>query len=314
MKLLARGVMSVVVVSLALAVAPSAQAACTSDRFFGTYPSEGACGNYCYVFSPGVNTVESMKGFYWVLGEGPTRNSGIYEFDGTNGSQPWFIGGGPYANGWSLFTSTNNGLTEGCPGPGAAVWLFSDLSQDGGSALWAIAAVEEDLFSGSLAFDLGLNGTINLQPLPDVSVTDVQRGGNGELIVDLSWAPNAAAAFTTSTSLVPDVNLVVTGWNVYKREVPSGAQAPTDRANDSWDMVGTVAGDAASGGQVTFSCDDPANNQVFLAVAPELDNGFTAPAYLGRNSTRVECDPNLADPGDRRDRKGFERPTKLKRR
>jgi hypothetical protein len=311
-KLLVRLAIGGTTLALALMVALPVDAACTSDRTFGTYPSAGACGAYCYILSPGMNTAETMEGFYWVLGEGPTRNSGGYMFDGTGGSQPWFIPGSPFPNGWSLTTTVNNGQTVGCPADDAAVWLFTDLSADGESAVFGIAAAEENLLN-FLNFDLGIAGTLVLQPIPDLQVVDVQVS-TGTLTLDLTWTPNAGDAFTTSTGIVDTVDSVVTGWNIYKHEVPRGAAAPSDRTNvdTNWQLVGTATGSLANSAQVTFACDDPVNNQVFLALAPDLDNGFTSTAYVGQNSTRVECDANVADPAPRK--RTFDKPKKLRQR
>jgi hypothetical protein len=135
--------------------------------------------------------------------------------------------------------------------------------------------------------------------------------------VDLTWTPNAADAFTTSTDEVASPGDVVTGWNVYKHEVPRGGAAPSDRTNveSNWQLVGNVPGHETASAQVIFTCDDPTNNQVFLAMAPDLDSGFTSTAYVGRNSTRVECDPNLADPAPRKGRRlETQRPSKIRRR
>jgi hypothetical protein len=316
-KQLTRLVIGGATLALAMMIMSSAQAACTSDRTFGTYPSAGACGAYCYINSPGMNTAATMEGFYWVLGEGETRNSGGYMFDGTGGSQPWHIpnpfpdGNDPFPGGWSLTTTVNNGQTVGCPSPDPTVFVFSDISQDGGSALYGLAAVVEDLLN-FLNYDIGLAGTMTLQPIPDLGVVDVQISTD-TLTVDLNWTPNASDAFTTSTAAIPTVDTVVTGWNIYKQEVPAGNAPPTDRTNDPaiWELVGTAAGSAANSAVVTFSC--AATNQVFLALAPDLDNGFTSTAYVGGNSTRVECDPNVAEPAPRK-QKTIERPKKLRQR
>lgn len=301
------------VVALALSVASPVEAACTSDRTFGTYPSAGACGYYCYVFTSGDNNSSSVKGFYWVLGEGSTRNSGGYEFDGTGGSQPWFIPGSPFTNGWSLTTTVNNGQTTGCPAPDPTVWVFSDSSPTGG--LYGLSASDEDL-TNFLAYDLGIGmtgGRLTLQPVPAVSITGASSP-EPNLVVNLGWTPNGASAFQTNSATITGVGQVLTGWRLYKFEVPRGGAAPSTLAVADWQLVTTFAGTTTNVGSATFQCDDPANNEVFLALAPDLDNGFTTSAYVGGVSTRIECDPNVADPGERKDFRLIGKPKKIRQR
>ena len=222
------------VIALAVVVASPVNATCTADRTLGTYivgGSSGTCGFYCYVSSPGDNTATSMEGYYWVLTQGTTRNSGSYQFDGTGGSQPWFIPNNPFPNGWSLTTTVNNGGTNGCPSPSppGTVFLFQDTNGGGGgSSMYALAAVDETI-AGQIAFDLGVAigggnpGQLVLQPMPNCTITNTSRDGGGNLIVDLSWTPNGAAAFVTSSSTITAVGQVITGWNFYSHEVLRGA-------------------------------------------------------------------------------------------
>jgi hypothetical protein len=271
-----------VVLALAAIIASPVQAGCTSDRTFGTYPS--AAGDNFYVSSPGMNTADSMEGFYWVLGEGPTRNSGDYNFDGTGGSQPWFIPGSPFANGWSLTTTVNNGKTVGCPAPDPTVWVFSDLSADGKDSLFGIMAADHEL-SDFLAYDLGKAGSLALEPMPASHVTNSSVTG-GKVTAELRWAPEVA--FSTSSQSITKAGQVISGWNVYAFEVARGAAAPSTREIDQWTQVGTIAGATSGSGSVTFSCAD-ASNEVFLALAPDFDNGFTSTAYVGADSGRLDC-------------------------
>ncbi len=282
-KFFARLAIVAAVLALAVLVASPVQAGCTSDRTFGTYPPAG--GTYFYVSSSGMNTVASMEGFYWVLGEGPTRNSGNYKFDGSGGSQPWFNPGSPFGNGWSLTTTVNNGQTLGCPSPDPTVWVFSDLSADGAGSLFAIVAVDEDL-NGRLAYDLGKAGSIALQATPGATVANVSRGSGGGLAVDLTWTSDTA--FSTSSTGITRASQVISGWNVYTFEVSRGAPAPSTREISDWTKVGTVAGVSSTGGQITVNCSDSAND-VFLAMAPDFDNGFTSTAYVGAGSKRLDC-------------------------
>ena len=274
---------------------PVANAGCVSDVTFGTYPSSNGTGcgpYYCYLISSGMNTLESMEGFYWVLGEGPTRNAGTYTFDG--GSQPW----GVLFVDWSLATTVNNGginNTVGCPSPDPTVFVFSDLSADGNGSLYNVVAVDETP-SGAQDYDLTLTGSnLVLQPMPGCAVTGTLQTPEGDLVIDVSFTPNADSAFRTHSATITSVDQVVTGWNVYAHEVPRGAPPPTAREVSQWTLVGTVAGHASSSTEVTFGCGDPINNDVYLSIAPDLDNGFTSTWYVGPPSTSVSCCTSVAD-------------------
>lgn len=335
-KLLTRLALAGAVLALVGVVASPVQAGCSDfDRTFGTYPSSNGTGcgpYYCYVISSGDATLSSLEGYYWAVGSAGSRNSGQYLFDGTGGSQAW---GAQFVD-WSIASTVNNGLTTGCPDGQPMVFLFSDTS--GGSSLYGLAAVDQTL-AGAQAYDIGLAGNLTLQPMPNCTITNTSRGGGGELIVDLSWTPNAASAFTSSSGTITNVGQVVLGWNFYSFEVPRGNPAPTNRnlrecgvsgtpckndatcdaentgdtCQDVWTLRGTIAGSGSTSGQITFSCDDPTNNEVFLSIGPDLVDGQDS-WYVGGNSTRIECDPNLADPGDRREFKLIETPKSLKRR
>jgi hypothetical protein len=302
-------------VSLALAVASPVEAACTSDRTYGTYPSAGLCGNYCYIFTPGDNLAASVKGFYWVLGEGATRNSGGYEFDGTGGSQPWYIPGSPFVNGWSLTTTVNNGQTVGCPAPDTTAWIFSDTSPSGG--LYGLAVSDEDL-SNFLNYDLGIamgsGGRLTLQPVPNLTIVGAHRLPNGEIEIGLGWVPNGASAFQTNSATITSVDPVLTGWRLYKHEAPAGGAPPASLAVADWDLLTTFAGTTTNTGTMMFQCDLPLVNAVYLALAPDLDDGFKTTAYVGGTTTAIICDPNVADPVPRKRPAPADRPRKLRQR
>ena len=261
-------------------VASPAYAICGDfDRSFGTYPSSG--GTDFYVTSSGMNALDSMQGFFWVLGQGPARNSGNYKFDGTGGSQPW---GKLFSGGWTISTTVNNGLTEGCPGPDPTVWVFSDLTADGAGSLFAIVAADQNLM-GSVVYDLGKAGNVALRPMPAADVSNATAGAGG-LLVDLTW--NSDVAFSSGSEAITKTSQVISGWNVYATEVPAGAAAPGSREISDWTKVGTISGAASSSGQITVACQNP-SNEVFLAMAPDFDNGFTSTAYVGASSRRLSC-------------------------
>jgi hypothetical protein len=212
-----------------------------------------------------------------------------------------------------LTTTVNNGQTVGCPAPDTTAWIFSDTSFSGG--FYGLAVSDEDL-ANFLNYDLGIamgsGGRLTLQPVPAAVITGLQTPGS-DLIVDLAWTPNGADAFQTNSATVTDVSQVITGWRAFKHEVPRGSPAPSDFAVDNWDFLETFGGTTTGNGTVTFQCAAD-TNEVFLAVSPDLDNGFRTTEYVGGTSLRVECNPILADPAPRKRPVPADPPRKLRQR
>lgn len=289
---LAVGIAAVAVAMLAWA---PADAACGFSRSFGNYPSSGACNYYCYVVSPGESSSASIVADYWALGSGnPTdgsgNDSGNYEWDGSGGTQAWGV---KFAGGWSWSTDTENGTTDGCPSGSDMIVSITDQSADGQTGYYLVTAADENT-ANKKDYDFGQNGgSLTLQAIPTPTITSSSRAGN-DITVNLSWTNNLAAAYVDNNT-GNAASAVVTGWSVLKQEVARGSAAPASRGAGGWTSVHTESGSGAITATLTFACDTPASNEVFLALAPALDSGIV-PGHVGANSTRIECDPNMADP------------------
>lgn len=282
-----------------LALTPTADATCGVDVSFGNYPSVGTCPNgFCYVQSPGQQTVASFVGSsWWGLGIGdPAVGAG--NDNGDYGADAWMIG--PYTNGFNVTGGTDRGSTDGCPTPNDMILALSNTDAGGTTAYYALSAALRDGARAS-EYDFGAGGQdLAMVELPALTVTGSTRNADDSINVTVSWTPNGAAAFYPNDTTVT-LGQVVTGWDIYKFEIlgddARAGVVPTDRNTANWSRVGGAVGNDASTATVTVACDATANN-AFLAIVPALDSGFTT-AYVGSNSTRIECDPNLADPGDR---------------
>lgn len=304
----------------AVILAPAAHATCASDVSFGNFPTVGLCGGgSCYVVSPGQDTLASQNAsFFWIIGKGsPTigvgNDNGSYKADGTSGTKPWLIG--PYSGGWQMNSGWSQGTTDGCGNVGDTMaGAFFDTSADGLNAYYAVSLALRVDGRGS-QFDFGAgNANIALQAIPKPTITATSRTGNA-INVTVTWSNNTSAAFTPNEATSATPATAITGFSVYSREVPRGNAAPTDRTAGNWVSRATVAGAAANTASFTFTCNDVTGSNAYLALGVNFDSGFTSPV-VGAASTRIECNPTLAEPGSKfkivnpkaQPKQGIERP------
>jgi hypothetical protein len=284
------------VAAVAVVAATPAGATCGTNQSMGTYAS---CGpDYYGVFAdPGVG-LGSIQGDYWQIGAGNAavglgKDNGNYEPDGTNGSQPWFVNFGTPGHltaGWG----TDLGTTDGCPVDGGKVALaMYDKSADGRHAYMTIAVTQQGTCA-NLKMDFAQGGAPNLVEIPKPTITASSHTGTTRNVT-MTW--NIPAGLCNDWSNSGQCPLAITGWDVVKLEkLKSDGSADANRASTAWSVVGTVAGNTANTASVSFACTTTANNTATLALRPKLDGGFI-PNFVGAGSTKVECDPTLADPG-----------------
>jgi len=286
--------------------ATPADAGCPVNKTMGTYASSGP-EYYAVVVDPGVG-LGSIQADYWAIGQGINGpggvDNGLYEPDGTNGTQAWFFASptaGQLFGGWG----TNLGITDGCPKatndpvtPGTKVALaVYDKSADGQHAYMNVT-VTDVVDARRVAIDFALLGNPTMVELPKPVVTASSHSGT-QRTVTLSWtAPPGLCVDSTASG---QCALAITGWDIIKREKLKTDGTPDNvRTLSSWAAVGNVA--VAGGGTgtqsttVNFTCTTTTNNVAQIAIVPHLDGGFT-PNYVSGGSTKIECDPTLADPG-----------------
>jgi hypothetical protein len=298
-KVIRFGLLATAAVAL-LAWASPAAAKCGSGKNIVNYPSLGACGYYCQMSDPGVG-VGSVKGRYWVLGAGNDdvhadcnaaglgTDNGNFQADGTCGQVPWYSPA-PDPQHLNIGIGTDAGNTDGCPAAGANIAvMFSDTNAANSQAFFGINIAQ---MQTSATADMGLAGPLLMQPLPKPSVAFVSKAGP-TLTLNLNWTvpPNMCIApGGDSTSCAQAIQ----GWDIYKREDSKLAPVgDNSRARTNWTLLSSVGNVSAA--SVVFACTTTTNNVARLALVPRLDSGFR-PDFVGTGSTRVECDPTIADP------------------
>jgi len=302
-KLIRFGLLAMVA-GVVLGWAAPAAAKCGSGKNIVNYPSAGACGYYCQLADAGVG-VGSIKGRYWVLGQGNDDvhatctsaglgvDNGNYEADGTCGNVPWYA---PTSDNQHLNIGigTDTGNTDGCPLAGANIAvMFSDTNATNSLAYFGVNIAQMNAASTA---DMGLAGALTLQALPKPSVAFVSKAGTS-LTLNLNWTIPAGMCIAPAGDAT-SCGQVIQGWDIYKREDSKLAPVgDNSRARTSWTLLSSVGNVTAA--PVTFACSTTANTVARLALVPRLDSGFK-PDFVSAGSVRVECDPTLADPG-----KGF---------
>ena len=95
------------------------------------------------------------------------------------------------------------------------------------------------------------------------------------------------------------------GFKVMSMTIPLGDPPPSDRDATLWTELELAGGGGQPvtlfGSSVTVeSTCGSANHDVYLAPGLVFDSDF-APSVVSRNSTRIECGPNLAYPAESRE-------------
>jgi hypothetical protein len=300
-KLIRFGLLATAAVAL-LAWAPPVAAKCGgAGKTIANYPSVGACTYYCQLGDPGVG-VGSIKGKYWVIGAGiddvhatcttagTGTDNGNYDADGTCGNNvPWYAPA-PDAQHLNISIGTDTGNTDGCPLPGQNIAvMFSDTNAANTQAFFGINIAQ---MNAAAVADMGLAGSLTMQPLPKPTVAFVSKAGP-TLTLNLNWTIPPGMCIAPSGDST-SCGQVIQGWDIYKREDSKLAPVgDNSRARTSWTLLQSVGNVSAA--SVSFACTTTTNNVARLSLVPRLDSGFK-PDFVGTGSTRVECDPTIADP------------------
>jgi hypothetical protein len=231
-----------------------------------------------------------------------------------------------------------DGTNTGLPDVGECnVVLLNDMNGD--NAYFAALAVTAQ-GAGTGAFEYtpgsGFPASISLAPVPKPTIVSSTNGvGSVTLTVGLPAG---------STSILPANGFylqchaadTLAGWKLYTRTIPAGTPKPSQvnsralgpipgkpfPALPPW--VSVTANEVAIGAttQLTVPCSDtPGSAQdVFLCATLTFGGTCTTAAcggtaqhyelkYCSPNSTRITCDPNLADPHPKPGMHRIERPT-----
>lgn len=252
----------------------------------------GACADCAFVFPADANKQIQggvLKGRWWQSGARTSHNEGAGTAtpcneitymvdDGTGGALTVF----GFMNGdWG------QGLCEGVGCPSSdLILLIQTLSNDGSKSYYAVGKAP-----GADAWDFGTPpaGSWNVVETPRPRVTSSSRGGSTVTIGAQFDAPAGARGEAGGYA----AESILTGYQIVSFE---GTGDP-GRAANLWTNLGAVLPVSASGasvGGVAVTCSGTAND-VFVATRPVFDNGQYSGDYVSA-STRIECDPTLADP------------------
>lgn len=263
-----------------------ASAACNPTKDFKL--AFGAGGDYFMNFPADADTAvpgSVLKGRLWQPGNRGAANEGAACPEAT-----YLLGGGTQQ--MTIFGQSGGDIlgtgpcdNTGCPA-GAMIILIQTTSTDGSKAYYAVGKVNETVGE----FDFGRGGTDwEVVEVPRPRVTQSSRAGS-TVTLNLSFDPPAGAhgeadGFARSS--------ILTGYQVVRFE----GSADPGRAFGAWTNLGAVIpvteGGATLGG-LGAVCGGTTDD-VFIAMRPVYDGGQFSGDYVGA-STRVECDPAVADP------------------
>lgn len=266
--------------------ATDASAACNPTKDFKLAFSDA--GDYFINCPPdAVCTIAGgvLKGRFWQAGNRGAANEGAACPEAT-----WLLETG--AGQLTIFGQSGGDIlgTGPCDNTGcvanAQVTVIGTISTDGTKGYYAVGKVNETV--GEFLYNRG--GTDwAMTEIPRPRVTNSSRGGS-TVTVNLSFDPPSGAhgeadSFSRSS--------ILTGYQVVRFE---GAADP-GRLPAAWSNLGAVIpvseGGATLGGLAAVC--GGTTDDVFLAMRPVFDGGQFSSDYVGA-STRIECDPAVADP------------------
>lgn len=284
---------------VSVAVQP-AMAACGTSFLIpipGPINNQGSC-NFCYSDVP--NLSGNAEGVFWSLGTGiPGDNQGD-DSDGFDFQSGWAYGTAPLlgyygAGDWYNYQRSFDtnwaaaGAIDGCvtnAGPNGSTCtcvLITDTDHQGNS-FFGLFSDQSDASSGN--FDFG-SADRTLAPLPKARILNsVRNAGAVELTVGLE-------AVSGGLFQDPNCNCGPTGYRVRTQSVAQNAPAPSSRAVASWtDRTGVIP--VGNNGAFTEACAGQ-NTDVYVAAQLVFADGFESP-FVSVQTTKVACNPNLADP------------------
>lgn len=291
---------------VALAVPTTASASCGTAIVFnqGGY----ACGGYyCYITSPGTDDIAAIQADFWSLGTGNPA-VGLGDDDGSRANDQWLT---RYSPAYGIYMIANNNWSQpgidGCidnQGPVATqkmIAAFGDQDPSGNTAYWAVSGALRDPAAGA-QFNFSGNppANITLVEIPAVAIVGSTKVSDTQVDVDIQCPNLNAGGFYTDGNVL--FSEAVQGCAIFQQQIAGiGAAAPSGPGSRSlgsgWSQIGTIANGQV--GTVTLSgCNATTDNSNYLGIAIQFDSGFTT-QYVGPNSNRVECGPNVANPTPR---------------
>lgn len=310
------------VLGVLLLASPSAQAICANPVSFAQGTGGYGCGAtgaaYCYIYSGGTADVTAIQGDFWSLTFGdPVVGAGSDDGNWVNGGVKTYQGPGwltqyyapPAAYGWNMQTNNQwakdtaiDGCIEGQLPPGhtseVMVAMWSDQASDGSTAFWGAIAVER-VGAASPQFDFSTPGEqFTLVEVPNVSIVGSRIIDAANIEVDIQ-CPDLSPGFRSPDGTTA-LSEVVQGCAIFRQQLGEGAVGPGgagSRDTDAgWTDLATVIPNGAVGSVTLSGCD--VNSSNYLGIAVAFDSGFKT-EFVGPNSNRVDCGPDIANPNPR---------------
>lgn len=292
-----------VISKIAIVLTVGALASAGMSNVHATCAVPGTTFGSDYFTSPIAQDPLLATGRFWGIGQfNPASPGGT---DSGNALPQGFVRSGPggfyIAGDWST-----DALYDGCiqdpPNPQPAKMAVAWTTSDGSDSYFVALCSDEDA-SGTF------NNMFSIAPgamsrVPKAVVHASSRAGNTTNLT-VGHEPIVGGVFNTGCALA------VTGYKVYQQAVPRDAPAPSSPVSRSpaaggWTLLGQGTESSADiVGQVTCGT----NQDIYLLTTLVLD-GNVEIGQGSRNSTRVECGPNLATPSDSSDQFRFIRKPK----
>lgn len=269
-----------------------ANAVCGVAQIFNLAFSGSGNPDNALVFPAEANNALSsglVKGRWWQAGARNLHNEGsdcpestyLIQSDGTLNANVETVYGA-MAGDWGA--GPCGGV--GCP-VGTMVLLVQTTDNAGTKSYYAIGKTNQ-LSDGSYDFTRGgVNWPVVEVPRP--RVTSSSRGGS-TVTVNLSF--DAPAGARGESDAFP-ANTILSGYQLVRFE----GQADPGRAPAAWTNLGAVIPVGATGATaagIGLVCSGTTDD-VFIATRNVYDNGQFPGDYVSA-STRIECDPAIADP------------------
>jgi len=262
---------SILAVGLMVVAAPSAEAGCIPGQF-GT---NAAYPLYAYIdFADASGDNSTLIGQFWVPND-PNKISSLPTVD-------WTFGTAGYTNYWYFYLDFGSATFNLCPDGDPITVYLEDTATDK-YILWTADRGDVASQNGFEYLFVPSQGFVAAGDSPRPSVNSSARNG---VNVDM----NVTVADPSAGHWMMTTNGAITGVNLYSK-ASDGAPDPKDRAG--WALVGSVTPTGGTA-DVSVDCTNQAVSQ-WLATGIMVDG---QDPQVFSESIEVECDPNLADPGD----------------
>jgi hypothetical protein len=241
-----------------------------------------------YFDTPVGQDPAATVGAFWGVGQYDPASPAGHD-NGLWASSEWLRytpGAGFYLAGdWS-----SSALIDGCiqnpPNPQPARMAVAWTASSGDDSYFVALCSTEDAI-GSFGTLVDIPG-VPMTQIPKPKVNGSSRAGTTTNL-QVGTDPLVGGVYNTG-----GCTLAVTGFKIYTHTVPRGITPTASRnSNVGWTLLGSSSGADVSG-QVTCAVD----SDIYLMSTVVLDGNVELKSGSRNGATKVECGPNLAQPGD----------------